>query len=123
MTSSSRNLARSGPSCSAIAVDPATSAISTVTTRRSPASGAMPVVCPMGSPRWESGPGCILRAVPSEQVAALAKVPLFAGIGERELTRLANQLTERSFPEGATITREGQTGVGFFLILEGTALV
>ena len=61
--------------------------------------------------------------MPSEQVAALAKVPLFAGIGERELTRLANQLTERSFPEGATITREGQTGVGFFLILEGTALV
>jgi len=36
ITSSIRSFERSGPSCSAIAVDPATSAISAVTMRRSP---------------------------------------------------------------------------------------
>jgi CRP/FNR family cyclic AMP-dependent transcriptional regulator len=58
-----------------------------------------------------------------ELKTALRRVPLFAGIGDRELGRLANQLTPRSFQEGTTVTQEGGSGVGFFLVLEGNATV
>ena len=53
----------------------------------------------------------------------LRNVPLFAGIDQRELERLARQLKERTFPEGATVTSEGSTGAGFFVIAEGSATV
>lgn len=54
---------------------------------------------------------------------ALRRVPLFARIGDRELGRLANQLNERSFQEGATVVTEGTPGVGFFMVLDGSATV
>jgi CRP/FNR family transcriptional regulator len=54
---------------------------------------------------------------------SLARVPLFAGLGKKELKRLAGQLTERTFAEGDAIATEGQTGVGFFLIEAGSAEV
>jgi CRP/FNR family cyclic AMP-dependent transcriptional regulator len=54
---------------------------------------------------------------------ALRNVPLFAGFGERELDRLASELKERTFTEGSTVTREGATGAGFFVIVEGSATV
>ena len=50
-------------------------------------------------------------------------VPLFAGLGNKELDRLARSLKERVFREGASVTREGETGAGFFVIAEGTATV
>jgi CRP/FNR family cyclic AMP-dependent transcriptional regulator len=54
---------------------------------------------------------------------ALRRVPLFANIGDRELGRLANQFNQRSFAEGTTVTAEGASGVGFFMVLEGNATV
>jgi CRP/FNR family transcriptional regulator len=53
----------------------------------------------------------------------LVRVPLFAGIERRELERLGATFRERSFREGAEITREGEPGVGFFVITEGAASV
>ena len=54
---------------------------------------------------------------------SLSRVPLFAGVGKKELKRLAGQMSERTFPEGHVIATEGETGLGFFLIEDGTARV
>jgi len=54
---------------------------------------------------------------------ALARVPLLEGIEPRHLERLARQFRERSFPAGAAVTREGEPGVGFFVIVDGEAEV
>jgi CRP/FNR family transcriptional regulator, cyclic AMP receptor protein len=54
---------------------------------------------------------------------SLKSVPLFAGVGDRELKRLANVLRESRFNEGEVIATEGRSGVGFFLIEEGNASV
>ncbi len=53
----------------------------------------------------------------------LAGVPLFAGLGKKDLKRLAGQMSERTFSEGEAIATEGQAGVGFFLIEDGSAQV
>jgi CRP-like cAMP-binding protein len=53
----------------------------------------------------------------------LAQVPLFSGLGRRELNRIADAMTERTFPAGEVVTTEGELGVGFFVIEEGRARV
>jgi CRP/FNR family transcriptional regulator, cyclic AMP receptor protein len=50
-------------------------------------------------------------------------VPLFADLDRRELQGVASSMKERSFNPGQTIATEGQTGIGFFVIAEGTAKV
>ena len=50
-------------------------------------------------------------------------VPLFADLDRRELQGLANSMRERTFKAGQTIAVEGQSGIGFFVIAEGTAHV
>ena len=58
------------------------------------------------------------------EVAEMLKgVPLFAGVKDRDLGRLAKVLSERTFAEGDAITIEGQSGVGFFVIEHGNATV
>jgi CRP/FNR family cyclic AMP-dependent transcriptional regulator len=59
----------------------------------------------------------------SEPVEALKQVPLFSQLGPRELELLARQLHERRFTEGSAVTTEGDTGAGFFVIVEGNASV
>jgi len=54
---------------------------------------------------------------------SLGKVPLFSGVKPKELKKLARQLKERTFAEGATIAEEGKAGVGFFVIEDGSATV
>lgn len=58
-----------------------------------------------------------------DTVEALRHVPLLAGIEGRDLERLARLFRERAFREGATVTVEGEPGVGFFVITEGSAEV
>ena len=53
----------------------------------------------------------------------LARVPLFSGIKPKELKKLSKRMTERDFNEGDEITREGESGIGFFVIEEGNASV
>ena len=53
----------------------------------------------------------------------LARVPLFSGIKPKELKKLSKRMTERDFNEGDEITREGESGIGFFVIEQGNASV
>jgi CRP/FNR family transcriptional regulator, cyclic AMP receptor protein len=50
-------------------------------------------------------------------------VPLFADLDRRELQGVASSMKERTFNPGQTIAAEGQTGIGFFIIADGTAKV
>jgi CRP/FNR family transcriptional regulator, cyclic AMP receptor protein len=53
----------------------------------------------------------------------LAKVPLFSMLSKKELTRLANNAHERTFPAGAVLTEEDEAGATFGVIAEGQAAV
>jgi CRP/FNR family transcriptional regulator, cyclic AMP receptor protein len=53
----------------------------------------------------------------------LAKVPLLAGLDRRALEQLARELKDRTFRAGEHALDEGESGVGFFIVLEGTATV
>ena len=53
----------------------------------------------------------------------LQKVPLFSGMKRREIERLAKAMQDRTFAAGSTATVEGEGGVGFFIVLDGTASV
>jgi CRP-like cAMP-binding protein len=59
----------------------------------------------------------------ADLVETLGRVPMFAGVESKELKRLAKQMGERTFNEGETITTEGESGVGFFVIEDGNATV
>jgi CRP/FNR family transcriptional regulator, cyclic AMP receptor protein len=54
---------------------------------------------------------------------AIAKVPMFAHMPEKERKHLAGSFKERTFPAGKVISEAGQEGVGFFIIASGTASV
>jgi CRP/FNR family cyclic AMP-dependent transcriptional regulator len=63
-------------------------------------------------------------AVPmAEATDSLNQVPLFAGLGRKELKKLGQQMAERTFPEGHKVTEEGNSGIGFFIIEHGSATV
>ena len=51
----------------------------------------------------------------------LKKVPLFAGLDNKELQEIAISMRERRFRAGDTVTQEGAGGVGFFVVQEGEA--
>ena len=54
----------------------------------------------------------------------LKRVPLFSGLNERQLKKLARGFKERQYGPGITVVREGEMGgVGFFVIAEGEASV
>jgi len=53
----------------------------------------------------------------------LKKVPLFAGLDDRELGQIAESLHERRFAAGDTVTKQGAGGAGFFVVDEGKASV
>jgi CRP/FNR family cyclic AMP-dependent transcriptional regulator len=53
----------------------------------------------------------------------LSRVPLFSGIKPKELKKLGKRMKERSFNEGDAITKEGESGIGFFVIEDGNATV
>ena len=56
-------------------------------------------------------------------VELLKRVPIFSDLDRKELERVANSMKERTFGAGDTVTAEGQTGVGFFVIASGEAKV
>jgi CRP-like cAMP-binding protein len=59
----------------------------------------------------------------SAMVDSLQAVPLFADLSQRHLKRLADSMKELSFPAGKAVIAEGKGGVGFFVILDGAAIV
>lgn len=54
----------------------------------------------------------------------LARVPLFAGLGRRQLRKLAESFKERRLPPGTTPVQQGKmSGIGFFVVADGEAEV
>ena len=53
----------------------------------------------------------------------LAAVPLFSQVSRRDLTHLAKVTHEHTYKRGSVVTTTGRSGVGFFVILDGTARV
>lgn len=57
-------------------------------------------------------------------VDALAHVPMLSGLDHRHLEKLAKDFTERTFPAGSVVVRQGDDrGIGFFVIADGEAIV
>jgi CRP/FNR family transcriptional regulator, cyclic AMP receptor protein len=59
----------------------------------------------------------------SDSAEMLANVPLFAGVDRKQLSRLVDVMSERTFAEGETAVEEGRGGAGFWLIESGDANV
>jgi CRP-like cAMP-binding protein len=59
----------------------------------------------------------------ADPAEALSRVPLFAGIGRRELKRLSERMSARTFREGEVAVEEGRGGAGFWLIEDGEGAV
>ena len=53
----------------------------------------------------------------------LAAVPLFAGCTKRELSLIAKAAKEVKHKQGTVVAKEGDRGVGFFMITDGSARV
>ena len=58
-----------------------------------------------------------------EILDALAGFSLFADLGRPDLQAISHTFEEESFAEGQRILRQGFTGTGFYLILQGEAAV
>jgi len=59
-----------------------------------------------------------------DQVASMLKdVALFAGVERNKLRELIGIGTEREYAAGDTIVKQGETGLGFYMILQGSAEV
>jgi CRP/FNR family transcriptional regulator, cyclic AMP receptor protein len=56
-------------------------------------------------------------------VSRLAKVPLFSDCSQRDLQTVARVVREIPHKAGTVIAREGEPGVGLFILLDGTAEV
>ncbi len=61
--------------------------------------------------------------MPTASADTLRKVPLFAGLDQKELEVIASSMRERRYKAGDTMTKEGSSGVGFFVVEEGEAEV
>jgi CRP/FNR family cyclic AMP-dependent transcriptional regulator len=57
-------------------------------------------------------------------VDALAKVPMLSSLDRKHLEKLAKDFSNRTFPAGSVVVRQGDDhGIGFFVIAEGEAVV
>ena len=50
-------------------------------------------------------------------------IPLFRGLEEEQLKAIANQSKEMAFRGGDTIVKQGDAGLGFYVIADGEAVV
>ena len=64
-----------------------------------------------------------LHVAEHQVVDTLAGLALFADLGRPQLTAVAHTFSEESFPPGQRILRQGFTGTGFYVILEGEVSV
>jgi CRP-like cAMP-binding protein len=64
-----------------------------------------------------------LHVADKEAVRLLAAVPLFSECSKKELKAIIAASKEVARKEGAVLAKEGDKGIGFFLILDGTAKV
>jgi CRP/FNR family transcriptional regulator/CRP/FNR family cyclic AMP-dependent transcriptional regulator len=67
-----------------------------------------------------------VAAVEDEKPSAsdmLENIPLFRGLEKEELKAIANSSKEMVFRAGEIMVKEGDAGLGFYLITEGKAVV
>jgi voltage-gated potassium channel len=56
-------------------------------------------------------------------VDALARVPLLSSLDRRHLEKLAKDFSDRTFPAGSVVVKEGEErGIGFFVVADGEAV-
>jgi CRP-like cAMP-binding protein len=58
-----------------------------------------------------------------EKLELLKRVPLFAGLGRKEIEEVGRLAEEIDVPAGRALMREGQTGQEFFVIVRGSVVV
>ena len=64
-----------------------------------------------------------LGDVADPKVERLSRVPLFSGLGKRELQFLASRVDEVSLRAGQTVIEEGKPTESFFILTSGTVQV
>ena len=62
-------------------------------------------------------------AVADEKLEQLQRIPLFAGLTRRELSELATLADEVDVGDGQVLTREGESGHEFFIVMAGRVAV
>jgi CRP/FNR family transcriptional regulator, cyclic AMP receptor protein len=65
----------------------------------------------------------VMRLGKDKKVELISRVPLFAKCSKRDLQKIASVADEVDLPEGRQLTREGERGREFFVLLEGAAEV
>ena len=65
----------------------------------------------------------VLRIGRGKKAELLRGVSLFSACSNRELARISSLADEIEVPEGRVLTRQGQPGTEFFVIVDGTAKV
>ncbi len=63
------------------------------------------------------------RREESEVVDMLQNVPIFSGVSKKELKAMAHSCVDRSYQTGTVIESEGEKGVSFYLIIDGSVNV
>jgi len=53
----------------------------------------------------------------------LARVDLFAGLDKKDVQVLTNACQERTYKAGSTLIKQGDTGVGLYVIISGTVRI
>jgi CRP-like cAMP-binding protein len=60
-------------------------------------------------------------ATTANTVQFLHRVPLFGGLNDRQLGKLAQRFVQRRYAAGESMVAQGEGGEGFFLIVSGKA--
>ena len=56
-------------------------------------------------------------------VEALSRVPMLSSLDRKHLEKLAKDFSERTFPAGSVVVKEGEErGIGFFVVADGEAV-
>jgi CRP-like cAMP-binding protein len=58
-----------------------------------------------------------------QKVKVISRIPLFSGCSGAELARIASITVQADLPTGELLTREGERGEEFFVLVKGTAEV
>jgi CRP-like cAMP-binding protein len=64
-----------------------------------------------------------MSMTPHELVNMLGSLTLFADLTRPQLEQVAHKMTEESYPTGQRILRQGFTGTGFYVILDGEVVI
>lgn len=58
-----------------------------------------------------------------ELVDTLAGLTLFADLSRPQLEQVSHKMSEESFPEGQRVLRQGFSGTGFYVVLDGEVAI